>query len=170
MTSICFLWVGSFISAAALRHSRSDNSANVRQLVACCSHPSLSRRADDLRGHLAAVFGLCAIVVQLTHGTTTIYHHIATKRPLVRLGVVGALCARRTLQQGINHRASCSLSTVPRSAKGFLFRYAIIWRVNRDAPLPWRNSHSERVANASILHPVILNRSCRFDNETRNQI
>jgi hypothetical protein len=93
-----------------------------------------------------------------------------SRQTIFNLGVAGVFSAHCLFHQCINHRASYSFCIFARSENGPVFRHAIIWRIDRHAPLPWRDSLSYRIANASMLHAIILDLNCRFDKRMSDQL
>ena len=65
-------------------------------------------------------------------------------------------------QPRINHRASCNFGVFVRSRNCFLFRQSTDRKINSHAPLPSRDPYPDCVANASMLHVVILDQNWWF--------
>jgi hypothetical protein len=65
-------------------------------------------------------------------------------------------------QPRVDHRASSGLGIIARSQDCPLLRQPIAWNMNGYAPLLPRDPLKDRVANASVLHRLILGRSCPF--------
>jgi hypothetical protein len=65
-------------------------------------------------------------------------------------------------QPRVDHRASSGLGIIARSENCPLLRQPVAWSMNGHAPLLPRDPLKDRVANPSVLHRLILGRSCPF--------
>jgi hypothetical protein len=72
------------------------------------------------------------------------------------LAAASPFSADRFFQPGIDHRASCNFCIFARAENCPLLWQGIAWRIDRRAPLSWRDSYSDRVANSSMVHEVIV--------------